>query len=621
MLVSMLVTGVTVIDMAMSLDVPAAPQPGDRWLIHILADSIKDSVVIWSACRDDTGDIVDFVCEYVNPAAVQNIGILSSEVLGQRMLEVLPVHRELGLFDRYRNVALTGHSDLVEIPWFESDGVAGAFEVTVSVLGDGIISVARNITERLEAEAELARSAEIHQNLTENNLGQQHVVLDSLREAVVLQSEEEGVLFVNRAASELIHLVVSATGLFEQIGSVTTLYEVDGTPLDLDDTPAKRALRSGRAERGRLFQLRLPDGTHRWLQVNAVLIEDDANGDASADLNAPPRPVRVLSTWIDVTDRIDAERRASQDHELLRTIFESVPVGLMAVNADGQIIEVNQRFRDITRGVHQASQMILGVTHDYLICDEHGVPLEYDQRPIARALTGETHDGLLLLLRWPDGVEVAVRASASPIYDGDGIVGAVLTIQDVTALRSTEAELRKMATVDQLTGIPNRRAVLAHIDEAIERRSSALNRLTDLPNRRVDDGIEQQPAVADQLTVLFLDLDGFKSINDTLGHEAGDELLRSVAQRLIAMMRADDLVGRMGGDEFVAVLERRSPRDTAELAARLKTEISRPFLLAAGTATIGVSIGRAIHTSSDTTDSMLAAADKKMYLTKHARSD
>jgi diguanylate cyclase (GGDEF)-like protein len=225
------------------------------------------------------------------------------------------------------------------------------------------------------------------------------------------------------------------------------------------------------------------------------------------------------------------------------------------------------------------------------------------------------------LLRWPDGSELVILASSSPIYDGDDIVGAVLTIQDVTALRSAEAELRKMATIDQLTGLPNRRAVLAHLDAAIERRSAALNRTAELPNRRVDDAIERQSAVSDQLTVLFLDLDGFKSINDTLGHAAGDELLCAVAQRLTAMMRSGDLVGRMGGDEFVAVLERLSPEHTAELAARIEMEIVRPFLLAAGIATIGVSVGQAVHTASHTTDSMLAAADVEMYLTKRARSD
>jgi diguanylate cyclase (GGDEF)-like protein/PAS domain S-box-containing protein len=723
-----------IVVMDLPLGTAAAPQPGDRWSFHVFADSITESVVIWSAWRDDTGDIVDFVYEFVNEAAVQTIGIPSSELLGQRLREVAAVHGELGVFDRYRNVALTGQSDLIEIPWFDDGNVAGAFEVSVSVMGDGIVSVVRSITKRLEAEVELARSAEIHRDHTENNpdllirltadgivsysshpagsyreaaelIGMhladlvhpddrrivvdtlesaqsngstthtdlrmastssgdfawvalsatcvadararnefhisirdiqerraaeqalataertQRLVLDTLDEVVVLQSAEEGVVSVNHAASELLGLVEAPEVTLEQIGAFADIFEVDGSPLDFDDTPAKRARRSGQAERGRLLQLKLPDGSHRWIQVNAVLIKDDAHRDALEDLNAPPRPVRVLSTIIDLTDRVDAGQRADQHHQLLRATFDSVHAGLMAVNADGQIIQVNQRFRDLTRGHHHVGQTLLALTYDYLICDEHGVPFEVHELPIVRALAGETVSDLASLFRWPDGSELVILASSSPIYDGDDIVGAVLTIQDVTALRLAEAELRKMATIDQLTGLPNRRAVLAHLDAAIERRSAALNRTAELANRRVEDAIERQPAVSDELTVLFLDLDGFKSINDTLGHAAGDELLCAVAQRLTAMIRSGDLVGRMGGDEFVAVLERLSPEHTAELAARIEMEIARPFLLAAGIATIGVSVGQAVHTTSHTTDSMLAAADVEMYLTKHARSD
>ncbi|MFT4774036.1 MAG: diguanylate cyclase (GGDEF)-like protein/PAS domain S-box-containing protein [Candidatus Azotimanducaceae bacterium] len=721
--------------MDLPIGIAAAPQPGDRWSFHVLAGSITDSVVIWSAWRDDTGDIVDFVYEFVNEAAVQTIGIASSDLVGHRLRDVAAVYREPGVFDRYRNVALTGQSDLIEIPWIDDGNVVGAFGVSVSVMGDGIVSVGRSVTKRLEAEGELARSAKIHRHLAGTNpdllirltadgiviysshpagshrkaaelIGMhladlvhpddrrivvdtlesarsngstthadlrmartpsgdfawaalsatcvanararnefhisirdiqerraaeqalaiaermQRLVLDTLGEVVVLQSAEEGVVSVNHAASELLGLVEAPKVTLEQIGAFADIYEVDGSPLDFDDTPAKRARRSGRAERGRLLELRLPDGSHRWIQVNAVLIDDDdAHSDALEDLNAPPRAVRVLSTIIDLTDRVDADQRADQDHQLLRATFDSVHAGLMAVNADGQIIQVNQRFRDLTRGHHHVGQTLLALTYDYSICDERGVPFEVHERPIVRALAGETVSDLASLLRWPDGFELFILASSSPIYDGDDIVGAVLTIQDVTALRSAEAELRKMATIDQLTGLPNRRAVLAHLDAAIERRSAALNRTAELPNRRVDDAIERQPAVSDQLTVLFLDLDGFKSINDTLGHAAGDELLCAVAQRLTAMMRSGDLVGRMGGDEFVAVLERFSPGHTAELAARIEMEIARPFLLAAGIATIGCSIGQAVHTTSHTTDSMLAAADVEMYLTKHARSD
>jgi diguanylate cyclase (GGDEF)-like protein/PAS domain S-box-containing protein len=424
--------------------------------------------------------------------------------------------------------------------------------------------------------------------------------MDTLGEAVVLQSEEEGVLRANQAASELLGLAQAPEVTLEQISAFADIYEADGSPLDFDDTPAKRARRSGRHEQGRLLQLRMPDGSHRWIHVNAVVVgnADDTHRDAIKDVDVPPRPVRVLSTMIDVTERVVAERRVDRERQLLHATFDSVHAGLLAVDANGIIIEVNQHFRDLARGPHQIGQKLADLTYDYSICDESRVPFEPHQRPIERALAGETVTDVTSLLRWPDGDELAVLVSASPIYAADDAVGAVLTMQAVTALRSAEAELRKMATIDHLTGLPNRRAVITHLDEAIER----------------------QPAANDQLAVLFLDLDGFKAVNDTLGHEAGDELLRAAAQRLTATIRSGDWIGRIGGDEFVAVLERLSPQDTADLAARIETEISRPFLLAAGTANIGVSIGRAIHTTSLTTKALIAAADREMYRIKRNRS-
>jgi diguanylate cyclase (GGDEF)-like protein/PAS domain S-box-containing protein len=697
----------------------AAAAPQSRWPFDALAEAIRDPVVIWSAWRDETGDIVDFVYEYVNEAAVNIIGIAPDELLGQRLLEILPVHRELGLYDRYRMVALTGESDLIQIPWFEDGNVAGAFEASVSVIGDCIVSVARDVTQRVLAERELEEAAELHQFLAENAserlvrltndgivsfssqppgvgleasdmLGihfvkfvhpddrqivtevldaarstgstaqvdfrmasaaydhfpwvalratsvfdasaqlefhlsirdieerraaeqalaaaerMQRLILDTLAEGVVLGSDEEGIVNANRAATELLGLNAGSDTSHDQvsgsIGGSVGLFELDGSPLDPDDTPATRVRRTGQPERGRLLELRSPDAGSRWIEASAVLVDDEGEPDAAdaedAQDEAVARPVRVLTTFVDLTERVLAERRVEQERRLLHATFDSVHAGLMAVHGDGTIIEVNQRFRDLTRGPHQVGQKLADLTYEYSILDQDGVVLERDQQPIGRALAGEHITDMTTKLVWPDGIELIVLASASPIYSADGTVGAVLTVHDVTELRAAEEELRTMATVDQLTGLPNRRAVLARLDEAIERKAST----------------------SDELAVLFLDLDGFKSINDTLGHDAGDELLQAVAQRLTGTMRSTDLIGRMGGDEFVAVLERFSDEQTNFLAVRIETELSRPFLLDAGVATIGVSVGRAVHTASHTAETMLAAADVEMYRVKHERA-
>lgn len=141
----------------MSVD-PAAAEGDERFSFTALAESIDDPVVIWSPLRDDSNEIIDFVYEYVNAAAERTIGISAAELIGQQLLVVLPVHIELGLFDRYRTVATTGTSDVIDIPWFEDGNVAGAFQAAVSRMDDYIVSVARNMTEHVLTEHRLMES-------------------------------------------------------------------------------------------------------------------------------------------------------------------------------------------------------------------------------------------------------------------------------------------------------------------------------------------------------------------------------------------------------------------------------------------------------------------------------
>jgi cyclic di-GMP phosphodiesterase Gmr len=120
--------------------------------------------------------------------------------------------------------------------------------------------------------------------------------------------------------------------------------------------------------------------------------------------------------------------------------------------------------------------------------------------------------------------------------------------------------------------------------------------------------------------VLFCDLDGFKGVNDTLGHAAGDELLEKVARRLETAMREGSVLGRMGGDEFVVVAPGASDEDLAGLGRRIEIDLGRPFLLEAGMARIGVSIGAAHAKPGERDlDSLLNQADALMYEVKRSR--
>jgi len=146
-----------------------------------------------------------------------------------------------------------------------------------------------------------------------------------------------------------------------------------------------------------------------------------------------------------------------------------------------------------------------------------------------------------------DGLEIPIEDSIGPIHDREGkVTGAVIVFRDVSAARAMALQLAHSAQHDFLTGLPNRL----------------------LLNDRVDYAIALAPRHEKKVAVLFLDLDGFKHINDSLGHPTGDKLLQSIAQRLVGCVRASDTVSRQGGDEFVVLLSEVDHPEDAALAAR-----------------------------------------------------
>ena len=200
----------------------------------------------------------------------------------------------------------------------------------------------------------------------------------------------------------------------------------------------------------------------------------------------------------------------------------------------------------------------------------------------------------------PDGRAIAV--SHQPMADG----GWVATYEDITDRRRVEARITFMAHHDVLTGLPNRLLFRERMDEALAMRQAG----------------EQN------IALLFLDLDHFKNVNDTLGHPVGDALLREVACRLRACVREGDLVARLGGDEF-AVLQAptRQPEDAAALAQRLVEVVCAPYELSGYRAQVGLSIGIALageqapddgsgHGYANTADQLLKNADMALYRAK-----
>lgn len=196
-----------------------------------------------------------------------------------------------------------------------------------------------------------------------------------------------------------------------------------------------------------------------------------------------------------------------------------------------------------------------------------------------------------------DGLESAIEDSATPIHDPDGrVAGAVLVFHDVSRSLATALKMSHLAQHDALTGLPNRSLLAERLSRAI--------------------GLARRHRK--QVALLFLDLDCFKHVNDSLGHAIGDQVLRSVADRLAECVRDTDTVCRQGGDEFVILLaEIERPRDAGSVAEKLRAAIAVPHLIGGQEVHVTSSIGISVFPDDGVdVEPVMRNADAAMYRAK-----
>ena len=196
-----------------------------------------------------------------------------------------------------------------------------------------------------------------------------------------------------------------------------------------------------------------------------------------------------------------------------------------------------------------------------------------------------------------DGFEVPIEDSVAPIHDRDGNAsGAVIVFHDVSAARALALETAHLAEHDFLTGLPNRM----------------------LLNDRINQAIAAAPRHMKSVAVLFIDLDGFKHINDSLGHSIGDKLLQSISKRLVNCVRGSDTVSRQGGDEFVVLLsEVDHPKDVTIMARRILQAIAEPHPINPHDLHVTASIGISVYPGDGPdAETLIKNADTAMYQAK-----
>jgi diguanylate cyclase (GGDEF)-like protein/PAS domain S-box-containing protein len=462
-----------------------------------------------------------------------------------------------------------------------SDPGAGTIVV---VVGIGVLAIVAIVATLLEARRVGRR---LHHTIDELERTQSEIrrLLDDLPDAVmglndsgmIESANQRAALLTGRTIDELV-----GRAFLEMIGdddrdSVTERWHFDQPfPIAPDDTDDPTGPLGGRV----VFELVDTEGEPHL--VEASLHRPAVSGEQGGGL------VVVLR---DVTDRARTTVALEQARRRFQQAFHSAPTGMALVRLDdSRIVDANQSLADML-GRSLSSLIGVGIREITHPDDLRAVATHRARLELGIA------DTYLLDQRYlrSDGDFMWARTRVS-VTEDDGVALAITHIEDVTEQRLAAEQLTHAATHDGLTELPNRAALVARLDELL-----AL-------------------AEVGQVSVLFIDLDNFKVVNDSLGHGVGDELLRQVAGRLRHVMRDGDRLARFGGDEFVVFVD--GGIDPAVVAERLRHAVQEPVVVDGHELVVTASIGFAVNSGADlTADDLLRDADAAMYRAKAAGRD
>jgi diguanylate cyclase (GGDEF)-like protein/PAS domain S-box-containing protein len=344
------------------------------------------------------------------------------------------------------------------------------------------------------------------------------------------------------------------------------------------------------------FRFQRQDSSIVWTRVNSAAMCDGRSVQGH------------VQTVEDITARKSTEfglRAAEQalfdEKERAQVTLNSIGDSVVSTDLLGNVTFLNQVAETMTGW---SCQEALGrpLAEVFRIID--GVTRMAAADPARRAMDGDEIVGLAagcVLLR-RDATELHIEDSAAPIHGRDGQVsGAVIVFHDIGPSLAMAQKMTHLAHHDFLTGLPNRALLIERISQAIRQ-----------ANRH-----------GKRLALLFIDLDNFKRINDSLGHAAGDQLLRLVAERLAACVRAMDTLCRQGGDEFVMLLtEIEQPQDAAQVVEKLRVALALPYLIGGHDLHVTLSAGISVFPEDGIdADTLMQKADTAMYQAKASGRD
>jgi diguanylate cyclase (GGDEF)-like protein/PAS domain S-box-containing protein len=507
----------------------------------------------------------------INKAGERAFGYSQDEVMGLNMRDVTtPEHYEMARVMLAAKINGQARQTTYEADCITKDGRILTLEVNSSVVfKDGkphsIQGIARDVTQRKRTDEALIRSEKEYRDLFEN-----------ANDLIYTHDLKGNFTSLNRAGEKI-------TGYSRDEALNMNISQVVAPEF----LAAAREMITEKLENGSTTAYELEiiskSGQRVSLELSTRLITLDGI------------PVGIQGIGRDITSRKEAESSLHKALSLFASTFESTADGIIVINHAGEITAFNKKLIEIWK----VPQQIIESRDARKLAEFAAAQTKNPDRFLAEleALYADPMSVGTHTIELADG-RVYERYS-QPQFLEDKPIGRVCCFRDVTERELAEEKLRHYALHDTLTDLPNRVAFMEHLKQAIQRKN------TNRTNR---------------FAVLFLDLDRFKIINDSLGHVVGDKLLVALAQRLRSSIRPGDVVARLGGDEFTVLLNRTGDmKEVARVAERLQTQISEPFKIdnyeVFTTASIGIIIADDLPREAD---DFLRDADTAMYRAKEA---
>ncbi len=417
----------------------------------------------------------------------------------------------------------------------------------------------------------------------------QRACLDALEQGVVLATID-GEIQVANAAAERILGIPRSEMVARLLADDWISYGPDGRKLDADERPVLRTFITGVPVQEQVVGVHHPDGRVRQLRVSTQPVR---YSDAS--------PTGVVVAFADITDQRDAEAARVRAERALRAtnawfsaLVERSSDIICVVDDTGRIRYVSPAGEALWGPhLHQGrGRSFLRLVH----ADDRDAVTDAFAELVAQPGAAATSACRMLI---GPGEWRHVEVVATNRLEDPDVGGIVANVRDVTERAEAAARLTWQAFHDPLTGLPNRALLSDRLRPAVER-----------DRRR-----------GEQVALLFVDVDRFKVVNDTLGHETGDQLLVALAERISDAIRPGDTVARLGGDEFIVLVETvTDPHDVTLLAQRIGAAVAQPVRLPQGEVRVSASIGIAFD-SGDEPEALLRNADIALYRAKEEGRD